>query len=219
MDMKEHDAYADQAEDEFRTRLSAPSNHRHAQTPWYLCEDVLTKQSEKTLWGSTAGNLESILEEGKTFKERYFRDVQFVFNRVQRHVHRRTKRGYEPLQSCRRKNCKNNFCKHNFPKQILKVAHICCAGMAKKLKLRISGRRNAFGCIVGKRSCEWQSGTLPAYAAAFGSNTHTMPGYRLPIIAESHDSTSCSSKRCSEYLDENSKRSVKLVCKLAQRVQ
>ena len=50
MDMKEHDAYADQAEDEFRTRLSAPSNHRLAQTPWYLCEDVLTKQSEKTLW-------------------------------------------------------------------------------------------------------------------------------------------------------------------------
>ena len=46
-----------------------------------------------------------------------------------------------------------------------------------------------------------------------------MPGYRLPIIAETHDSTSCSSKRCSEYLDENSKRSVKLVCKLAQRVQ
>ena len=133
-----------------------------AQTPWYLCEDVLTKQSEKTLWGSTAGNLESILEEGKTFKERYFRDVQFVFNRVQRHVHQRTKPGYEPLKSCRRKNCKKHFCKHNFPKQILKVAHICCAGVAKKLQLRISCRRTAFGCIVGKRSCEWQSGTLPA---------------------------------------------------------
>ena len=123
------------------------------------------------------------------------------------------------MRACRKKNCQRSICKHDFPKKLNETMQICCAGVAKQLQLRISGRRNAFGSVVGQRSCVWQSGTLPAVAAAFGSNTHTMPGYRLPIVAATHNSSVCKSAKCKQLLEVNSKRATKLVCKLAQRVQ
>ena len=62
-----------------------------------------------------------------------------------------------------------------------------CAGVARKHNLRISGRRNALGSILGRRRCAWFSGTTSLFAAVFRSNTHTAPNYRVPLRAAETD--------------------------------
>ena len=94
---------------------------------------------------------------------------------------------------------------------------LVCRGMAKRLKLPISGRRNAFGCYQGKRRCEWQSGTTPCFAVGFGSNTHTLPNWRLPPAPEIHALTGCRHKAC--QVDGSSGRDTKVISKLVQRAQ
>ena len=94
-----------------------------------------------------------------------------------------------------------------------------CQGLAKKFKLRVRGRRNAYGLWLGRRSGAWQSGTTPALAVHFGSNSHTMPNYRLPPISAVHEA-SCPSRTCREHAEElRSSSSIQAVSKLAQRVQ
>ena len=137
-------------------------------------------------------------------------------------MHKRTKNGFVPLKSCQRKIGKSKkagvTCKADFPKTNLclpSTVHVC-RGLAKKLKLRVSGRRNALGSFSGKRTCMWQSGTTPSFAVAFRSNTHTLPNWRLPPIEETH-SEMCNSSACKEKL--SCPREQKVVSKLAQRVQ
>eukprot|EP00973_Karenia_brevis_P071486 9932178-Karenia_brevis.AAC.1 len=55
-----------------------------------------------------------------------------------------------------------------FPKSL-----VMCRGLANKLKMRVSERRNVYGPILGSRRCMWQSGATPLFAAVFRSNTHT----------------------------------------------
>ena len=76
---------------------------------------------------------------------------------------------------------------------------------------RISGRRNALGTILGKRTRRWQSGCPKSFSVFFRTNCHALPNYRLPPNAKTHDNANC--RRGCE-LDE---RSVKVVEKLAQR--
>ena len=87
----------------------------------------------------------------------------------------------------------------------------------KKLGLSVSGRRNAFGAFQGRRQCEWQSGTTPSFAVGFGSNTHTLPNWRLPPVPEVHDTTICRSRTCA--MKCASSRDSKVISKLAQRTQ
>ena len=70
-------------------------------------------------------------------------------------------------------------------KRFLKDPLILCRGLARRVGLRVSGRRNALGGILGRRTGAWQSGTHPAFATVFRSNTHTMPNYRVPILQDS----------------------------------
>ena len=120
-------------------------------------------------------------------------------------MHKRTKKGFVPLKACLRKVGKRSkacgTCKADFPKTSVCVSqtlHIC-RGVAKRLKLRVSGRRNALGGFVGKRTCMWQSGTTPVFAAAFRSNTHTLPNWRLPPLPETH-ADECKSAACAKTL-------------------
>ena len=69
--------------------------------------------------------------------------------------------------------------------------------------------------MVGKRSCEWQSGTTPAFAAVFRSNTHTLPNYRAPIIPETHDNELCQSRTCQAAMQDS--KEPKRMAKMAQR--
>ncbi len=134
---------------------------------------------------------------------------------MQRHVHRRTKEGYEPLTACKRKGCKTGTCKHGFPKvkQVNAKRRVLCAGTAAKYGLRVSGRRNALGSILGKRTNVWQSGTTPGFAAIFRSNSHTQPNHRLPLLEKTHDEDECR-KGCVE-----DRRRLLQICKIAQRAQ
>ena len=157
------------------------------------------------------------------FKARYLRHVQGIFSRVQHHMHKRTKHGFVPLKAClrkgNRKSKKQATCKADFPKKHLLVkSTLVCRGVAQKLGLRISGRRNAFGSHVGSRSRPWHSATAPSFAAAFQSNTHTLPNWRLPPLKETHDDTLCALDSCvasGDHVDVP----MKIASKIAQRAQ
>ena len=76
-------------------------------------------------------------------------------------------------------------CKADFPKpekRFLKDPLILCRCLSRRVGLRVSGRRNALGGILGRRTGAWQSGTHPAFATVFRSNSHTMPNYRRPGV-------------------------------------
>ena len=94
---------------------------------------------------------------------------------------------------------------------------LVCRGVAKKLKLKVSGRRNSLGKIIAPRTCEWQSGTTPSFAVLFGCNSHTAPNYRLPVMQDTHDEELCGSAACKAWMAE--KGSSKKIAKLAQRAQ
>ena len=68
-----------------------------------------------------------------------------------------------------------------------------CAGVAAELGLRTSGRRNVLGAVVGRRRCEWFSGTSAILAHLTRSNTNVQCPYRLPINQHTHDSD-CTSR-------------------------
>ena len=169
---------------------------------------------------STAQQVDSLREDGMEFKKKYYADIQSIINRVQHHMHKKTKNGYVPLKSCARK-VKNHCakCKADFPKTQLciKTSSLVCRGIARKLKLAIAGRRNSFGQMIGRRSCEWQSGTIPSFAAGFRSNTHSLPNWRLPALPETHNDKLCKSKKCAAHV--TSGKDIKVMAKLAQRVQ
>ena len=69
--------------------------------------------------------------------------------------------------------------------------------------------------MVGKRSCEWQSVTAPAFVAVFRSNTHTLPNHRAPILPETHDDELCQSRICQAAM--HIPKEIKIMGKLAQR--
>jgi hypothetical protein len=174
-----------------------------------------------TLWTTTAPEKRAELAaDGVAFRGAYLRDAQGVFSRVQHHMHRKTKKGYEPLKACRPKTKKaQGSCKADFPKTRLCVpkAVVVCRGLAKRLGLRVSGRRNAFGCVVGARRCPWQSGTTPSFAVLFRSNSHTFPNLRVPLLPATHDAAACQSAACAAHVAETAE--TKAISKLAQRAQ
>ena len=232
LDPETYKEYKDVAEQHFFSGFADRQHAPLSQTPAFLQNDADCK--EKSTWTELCSQPELLQEreaEGHHFVQQYLRDAQFVFSRVQHHVHRRDKDGnYVPLHACQRKvrkkrkeaanpwHCK---CKADFPKNntIQPNTILICQGMAKRFRLRVSGRRNAFGMWLGPRHEAWQSGTAPALAVHFRSNSHTMPNYRLPPIAAVHEAT-CPSKACKEHAAKMMEGlTIKKVSRLAQRVQ
>ena len=133
-----------------------------------------------------------------TWEKDYNRDAQFMFSRVQEHVHQQTTKGLVPLRSCLSTRSRIN-CKHGFPKMLVARMTVICNGNYRRFNVRISGRRNALGIIIGRRTAAYLSGTMRGFAVGVGSNTHTAPNYRLPPCAMTHD-PECSSKFCTEAM-------------------
>ena len=193
-------------------------------TPSYIAEDALGA-SRGSLADVECGKatLRTLEDEGVDFRQKYFKDVEYVFSRVQHHVHKKTKKGFVPLSNCakkaKKKTSKSASCKADFPATTLCIDSpvLVCRGVAKKLSLKVSGRRNAIGKTLGRRKCEWRSGTTPAFAVLFRSNTHTLPNFRTPLIPETHDDATCPSKTCADWVRNHS--SSKSISKLAQRAQ
>ena len=63
---------------------------------------------------------------------------------------------------------------------------VVCKGVARHHHLPLRGRRGALGSFLGKRDDQWHSGTSPALAAFFQSNSNIIVNDRLPITAETH---------------------------------
>ena len=165
---------------------------------------------------------EGSANDGAGFTERYEADCQFIFSHVQHHWHKLGKNGQRhPMKYCqskRRGKCKT--CKAGFPKRVPRDekgtlclskfrARIVCPGIAKELDVRTSGRRNMLGAVMGRRQCEWFSGTSAILAHLTRSNTNVQCPYRLPINEFTHD-PDCTSKRCMAI-------SHKKLCIVAQR--
>lgn len=150
----------------------------------------------ETAWNAeNVGRLEA---EGETFRQQYMQEAQWVYSRVQEHVHRETSDGFQPLASCRAK-LQPRKCKHDFPVSLKhrEKARVVCPGNAKKLCVSVRGKRNALGRILCHRRGEWTNGTHPAFAIVFRFNTDTKPNYRLPICRGVHDDELCG-QRCDE---------------------
>ena len=181
--------------------------------PAYLWDAKAT-----SLWRASGActDVEEIIaihEDAKKFKQAYLEDADFVFSRVHHHWHAlnaKTKER-EPLRACRSK--KGTGCKHKFPmtKRLNLVPKVICKGNCRKHDLRVSGRRNDLGTILGRRREVWKSGTNRAFAVVFRSNTHTAPNYRVPLLAATHD-TKCKADCLEKY-------SAKKVIAAAQRAQ
>jgi hypothetical protein len=226
-----HDAYEPNAEADFFDRHRQPSHTPLCTTPAFLYEDSKATTSS-TPWSKLADGDPTVLEtfktEGEEFKKKYYRDTQFVFSRVQHHVHKKTKDGqYEPLNACaknvrgKKRKEPDAVCKHEFPRKpaLLKTSLIC-KGLAKKHGLKVAGRRNAYGSFRGKRRGKWQSGCIVAFASHFRANSHSMPGYRVPPLKGTHEET-CPSASCQQHVEtaENEAKLIKTIAKRAQRVQ
>ena len=93
-----------------------------------------------------------------------------------------------PMRGCLAKGSKHD-CKAKFPhtKRLNGMPKVVCPGNARKHGLRVSGRRNALGSILGRRRCEYASGTMTGFLSLFRHNTHTGPNYRVPLLARTHD--------------------------------
>ena len=145
-------------------------------TPAYLHEDAVAIGAANISTARDSREREALMRDGEVFRREYMRDAQFIFSRAQHHVHKKTKTGYMPLKACLRKAKRQpKTCKAGFPKDrsCVRSPVLICRGLAKRFGLRVSGRRNALGQIIGSRRCPWQSGTAPAFAVLFRSNTHT----------------------------------------------
>ena len=224
LDADVHAAFRDRVEEEKAKSFAGSEHDALCTTPSYLAEDALGARKHLTLVDVLEGRatIQDLEGDAAAYRKQYLQDAQYVFSRVQHHVHNKHKDGsYTPLHNCAKKTKKKGkctVCKHDFPMTKLCVTGpvVVCRGMAKKLALRVAGRRNATGKIIGKRRCEWQSGTTPALAVLFRSNSHTAPNYRLPLMAATHDK-SCPSKACAEWIQ--SPNALKTISKLAQRAQ
>ncbi|HIE68948.1 MAG TPA: hypothetical protein EYP98_01630, partial [Planctomycetes bacterium] len=207
LDSDMHAEFVDRVEEEKAKSFAGAEHDAMCTTPAYLAEDALGQGHRATLAEAyeQPDLLEQLVEDGGVFRTEYLRDAQYVFSRVQHHVHRRTKDGtYMPLHNCAKKTKKkgkSSVCKHEFPmtKLCIESPVVVCRGLAKKLALRVSGRRNAIGKVMGKRRCRWQSGTTRAFAVLFRSNSHTAPNFRVPLSAATHDDQACPSRTCREW--------------------
>jgi hypothetical protein len=141
-----------------------------SQVPAHVAKgDTETMWANSTVKSSHASPTQKeAMIDGERYRAAYFADAQFVFSRVQHHFHKKTNKGYVPLpRACMSKGYKDK-CKHDFPKQkqMALKARVICRGNARTFGVRVKGKRNALGLTLNRRTCEWQSGTCPAFAVS-----------------------------------------------------
>lgn len=159
---------------------------------------TLRKDASPSVWSTNHHelNIKEAATEAKDFAMKYRADVDRVLTRVNHHIHPLKEDGERVILSACKSKRKPTECKYAFPKDncISEICRVICHSNAKKYGLRVSGRRNALGSVLGKRNEGWLSGTTPAFAAWFRSNTNTTPNYRVPLSQETHD-TDCQSEK------------------------
>ena len=220
IDAEQHELFSPRVEQEWKERFASSEHAGMVVTPEYLTQESRLMHGANVTQLDEAHRADAIRQDGLNWKAKYARDSQFIFSRVQHHVHHETKKGFAPLKACLAKTKKNCLkCKHDFPK-----THLCsdrslvlCPALARRFGLKVRGKRSAFASMLGLRRCGWQSGALRAFAVLFRSNTHTMPGWRVPLTAETHEDAHCASTSCQRLL--GNQQAVKVAGEIAQRVQ
>lgn len=187
-DLKTHQENADRLYEHWWERFQQAEHDPLCFWPKHMIEPVNT---DSFPW-KDGSDLETATAEGKKWTDLYMRDVQWVYGRVQEHVHHKCKAGWKPLASCLKKGTVKR-CKHDFPCKTKwrDTWRVICPGNCRRLGRRVQGRRNSLGVVLTARSTPWTSGTHPAFAAVFRFNTDTRPNYRLPIVPETHDEQLC----------------------------
>ena len=225
LDGEVYEDFLPRVDGEFEQRYANQEHDAMCTTPEYIVDD--SQHRNATHVSTAKADLTAVEAEGASYRRAYFRDAQYIFSRVQHHVHKKTKDGYVPLKYCAKKvhgkqarsakPCAT--CKQDFPMSRLCIDApvLVCRGIAKRLGLKITGRRNSLGKIIGRRTGEWQSGTTAAFAVLFRSNTHTAPNYRVPILPMTHNDDACPSRKCKESVAVANL--IRILSKLAQRAQ
>ena len=166
--------------------------------------------------------MEEVEEEAEEFRARFEAEVQFIFSHVPHHWHPLSAKGKrEPMPYCRPASKKCQRCKHDYPRKVLRDAfgkiredrcrvRVVCKGVAAELDLKVSGRRNALGSIVGKRQCEYFASTSALLAHVARSNSNIQCNYRVPLTPATHDKD-CKRPSCAKLL------TTRRLCLIAQR--
>ena len=81
---EKHEAERTSLEQEWWQRYENPRHKPLCTLPKYMTEDV-----SPSMWSGDVDKAAARLE-AKDYNDRYFDDVQFVFSRVQHHIHRKT---------------------------------------------------------------------------------------------------------------------------------
>ena len=97
-----YDQEKDRLEEAWHARFCTRDHDGMSAVPSYLSED----RSEDR-WKQRGMSLEDARQDGHAFTKAYLQDAQFIFSRVQEHIHRRTKKGYLPLRGCLSAKCKD----------------------------------------------------------------------------------------------------------------
>ena len=187
----EHVRNEEELEKRWKENNKGPEGDKLCQLPNYMLQD-----NAESLWTQTseekseyASRKKEALAEGERYATSYLADVQHVFSHCHHHWHPKDNKGdRRPIRGCRSKKGPNQ-CKQNFPltRRLGLIPKVVCRGNCRKHGLRVSGRRNALGSIIGKRRSEWFSGTMRSLAAGIRDNTHTAPNWRVPLLRETHD--------------------------------
>jgi len=185
-DQEAHYEHIDALEQHWKENNKARENDGLCQLPTYIRDD-----GQSSLWSSSEPlTMPEALEDAANFTRSYFKDAQYVFSRCHHHWHPVNPRTHQrmPIAGCRSKR-DINICKGRYPltKRLNLIPKVICKGNCRKHDLRVSGRRNALGMLLGRRGCEWFSGTTPGFAVLFRENTHTAPNYRVPLSRKTHD--------------------------------
>ena len=105
-DSEQHEGFADKVEEAFYERWAGREHDGMCATPEYLKQDSEMGTIEEAVTvsnASSAAKQRVLHEEGNRFLTTYKKDLQFIFNRVQHHCHKKTAKGYVPLKACRLK--------------------------------------------------------------------------------------------------------------------
>jgi hypothetical protein len=83
--------------EEFNERFKKPEHNGLVATPEFLMTDADTQHRNRTTVSdaATAEEIAQMQDDGIKFKNAYFHDLQFIFSRVQHHVHKKTAEGCE----------------------------------------------------------------------------------------------------------------------------
>ena len=133
-----------------------------------LCQllSFMKKYTSATMWSPDGPDLVAAITDAVVYKQKYFEDAQYVMSRCHHHWHPKDPQTGErhPIRGCLAKGSKHE-CKAKFPhtKRLNLIAKVVCPGNARKHGLRVPGRRNALGGILGRRRCEWVSGTMTGF--------------------------------------------------------